>query len=142
MCNEFCTSNADCAAPGGLCLIQLSNGNGGSIPNVTLCTTNCNPLTNAGCAPGTGCQLLQETMAPMAPLTDCRGVGTKTHLVACNPMLDECAPKFGCLNIGTAQQPDNVCLQYCNTASPVCPGGQGCFSLGVSLGGVAYGVCE
>jgi len=143
-CYEFCSTNADCVAPGGLCLIQLDDGMGNPIPNVTLCTANCNPINNAGCpVAGTSCQLLQESMPPMSLLTDCQGAGTGTHNAPCTPGMPDCAPKFGCFNTGTPQAPNNVCLKYCNAANPFgCPGIQLCNDLGVMLGGIEYGVCD
>jgi hypothetical protein len=142
LCDKFCTADTDCVAPGGLCLLQLSDGSGGSIPNVKLCTANCSPITNVGCSvPGTSCQLLQESTGAMRLLTDCRGAGSKTHLATCDPMLDDCAPKFGCFNIGTQTSPQYACLQYCNYGSPACPSGQSCLDLGVSLGGTEFGAC-
>jgi hypothetical protein len=143
-CDKFCSTDADCTAPGGLCLVQLDDGSGMAIPGVTLCTANCNPITNAGCpVAGTACQLLQETMGAMSFLTDCEGAGTGTHNTPCDPTMNNCAPKFGCFNTGTAQNPNNVCLKYCNAANPFsCPGLQTCIDIGVNLGGVEYGACN
>jgi hypothetical protein len=139
VCDKFCTLDSDCSGsgPGAICIIQLSDGTPtGSIPNVTLCTASCNPITNAGCpVAGTSCQLLQETAGQMRDLTDCQGAGTKTAMAACDPSLFECAPGLGCFNTGST-----VCLKYCNASTGVCPGSQSCVPL-ATLGGISYGVC-
>jgi hypothetical protein len=122
-------------------VIQLDNGMGGAIPGVTLCSANCNPITNAGCGvAGTGCQILEETAAPMSLLTDCTASGTGVHNTPCDPTMPaQCAPKFGCFNDGTS----DVCLKYCNAANLFsCPGTQLCNDIGVMLGGIEYGVCD
>jgi hypothetical protein len=141
ICDKFCDTDANCTAPGGLCIIQLNDGTGGSIPNVTLCSANCDPSTNVGCsAPGSSCQLLQESSGLMRTLTDCRGAGTKTYMAACDPTLDECAATYGCFNIGTVAMPQDVCLKYCKYPNGNC-GAQTCLDLMAFVGTTDYGVC-
>src|SRR5262249_20727664 len=142
ICDKFCDTDADCTAPGGLCLIQLDDGTGNSIPNVTLCTTNCSPISNSGCPTVTGCQLRQETMGQRRTLTACEGTGLGTHNSPCDPTQNDCAAKFGCFNVGTMAMPQYACLKYCNYNNPVCPGVQSCLDIGVNFGGVEYGACD
>jgi hypothetical protein len=143
-CLAFCDSDSDCQAPGGICLLTLDNGMGGSIPNVTICTPNCDPLTNAGCPATSMCDLRRESMGLMRWLTLCDPAGTKTKGQVCDPTANDCAPKFTCINNGT----NNVCLQYCNVNAPNCPAGQTCGALQdqnfqpITLGNVTFGVCE
>ncbi len=142
-CSKFCDSDADCAAPGGLCIIQLNDGKGGSIPNVTLCTDNCDVTTNAGCVPGAGCQLGREQTGQMRWLTFCGGTGTKGKNQVCDPMLEECLPGFGCFSTGTS----DICLQYCNVNGSTCPNFGACSPLqdqsgsSIFIGSIQVGVC-
>jgi hypothetical protein len=116
ICEKFCDTDSDCTAPGGLCVVQLSNGSGGAIPNVTLCTDNCNVFTSAGCAAqGTSCQLGQEPTGQMRYLTLCGVAGTLGKGAVCDPMNSQCAPTFGCFNTGTEDQ----CYQYCEVGNPL-----------------------
>src|SRR5207249_9846968 len=124
-CDKFCETDADCTAPGGLCLLTLNDGMGGSIPDVTLCTENCDPTTNMGCIAGTGCQLEQELMGQMRFLTQCTPIGQKTQGQSCDPMQWECAATYGCFNTGV-----DVCLKYCNVNAPSCPANTVCGALG------------
>ena len=141
-CNEFCDDDADCQAPGGLCIRTLNDGMGGSIPDVTLCTEGCDPTTSAGCpVSGTSCQLGKEAMGQMRFFTFCSGAGTKTQMQACVPANDECAPSFGCFNIGTMASPDNVCLKYCKVFGAPCPGLALCQDIGATIGPDSYGAC-
>src|SRR3972149_4766692 len=54
-CMELCRTDADCTAPGGLCLIEIVDGAGNTIPGpgpggkVVVCTQNCDVVTSSGC---------------------------------------------------------------------------------------------
>ncbi len=139
-CGKFCAKDADCAAPGGLCLLTLNDGAGGEIPNVKMCTDNCNPSTNTGCATG-GCQILREQDGLMRFLTLCGESGPGTQGAPCVDNTD-CAPTFGCFNDGTS----DICLKWCNVAAPNCPGLTTCLEATINgdppvLGNTQYGVC-
>jgi hypothetical protein len=136
-CGKFCDDDADCEAPGGLCLLTLNDGNGGEIPNVTICTDNCDPTTNVGCAVGS-CQLFKENMGLMRDLTLCVESGAGMQGAACVDNAD-CAPKFGCFNDGM----NDLCLKWCKVNQPNCPAGTACLALQDPpiLGNVEYGVC-
>lgn len=117
VCTEFCKTDADCTATGGICALQLSDGLGGSIPNENLCSGTCDVTTNAGCAvPGTGCQIGIEQAGQMRTFTLCESSGTKGKKQTCATVAD-CLPKFDCVNTGTS----NVCLQYCYVNGTTCP---------------------
>ena len=134
-CMKYCSTDSNCTAPGGLCIIGLNDGSSGQIPGVTLCTENCDPTTNSGCSvAGTSCQLAQESMGQMRYLTRCSGAGTGTQGASCTTD-DNCAPMYGCFNAGTTQ-----CLKYCKVGGTPCPGGATCNSLG-TIGATEYGAC-
>jgi len=134
-CMKYCSTDSNCTAPGGLCIITLNDGSSGQIPGVTLCTENCDPSTNTGCpVAGTACGLAQESMGQMRLLTRCGGSGVGTQGASCVDDTD-CAPTFGCFNAGTTQ-----CLKYCKVGGAACPGGATCTSLGM-IGNTTYGAC-
>ncbi len=141
-CAPFCATDADCTAPGGLCTINLSDGNGGDVPNVTLCSENCNPVTNTGCqVQGTSCQVGLRDM--IDPYTLCTPSGAGVQQAACTDSSD-CAPGFACLN--TAQM-TTLCFQWCDVQAANCPGALVCQALEISpgvpltIGNTTYGAC-
>lgn len=134
-CAEFCETDADCQAPGGLCAITL-----GSAPGVTLCSDDCDLTTNAGCqVAGLSCQF---GVRGTEPFTLCAPAGAGTQGTACADTSD-CAAGFLCL----ATQVDERCFQWCDVAAQDCPGGLTCqpvqIEAGVPLviGGTSYGAC-
>lgn len=138
-CGKFCATDAQCAAPGGLCVVGLNDGSGNPIPGVMLCSENCNPTTNSGCVAGTGCTFGQEEAGQMRFFTLCRGIGSGTQGAACTVNAD-CAATYGCINTGTKQ-----CMKYCTVGS-TCAGGAACSPISINgvdidIGGVQYGIC-
>lgn len=141
-CNKFCDSDADCVAPGGLCLIGLNDPNQNPIPGVTLCTESCDPTTNIGCpAAATSCQVGSESGGQMRFFTRCLGAGAGKQGTTCASSAD-CAPKFGCFN--TTNPMAVKCLKHCKASAPNgCPAGTQCvFSQPPELvGAEEYGAC-
>jgi hypothetical protein len=140
-CEKFCSSDADCTSPGGLCQKTLGDGQGGTIPNATLCSENCNPISNSGCSvSGTSCRLARESGGAERTYTDCGPAGTKTQGASCDPSLDECAPGYTCMNVSASQ---SNCLQYCAPPAGSCPPTTTCVGLtpAAIVGGTSYGVC-
>jgi hypothetical protein len=139
---EFCNSDAECAAPGGLCIVTLDDGMGGAIPGATLCTENCDPTTNIGCpVTGTGCGIGQEPGGQMRLLTMCGEVGGGLQGVACTTNAD-CAATYTCINTGQTTE----CLKWCKIGGAACPGGLTCVevtidSVPIEIGNQQYGVC-
>lgn len=138
-CSKFCASDADCEAPGGLCLITLNDGVGGEVPNLTLCTDNCDPTTNAGCAQGTECQIGLENGGLERFLTLCSSVGPGVYSDPCTDNTD-CAPTYACTgDLGGGP----VCLQWCKVGQGGCLNGLICspFDPILEIGSVEYGAC-
>ena len=135
-CARYCATDADCTGTGSLCIQTLSDGAGGEIPGVRLCSRACNPVRQTGCAPGLMCNIYQEAAGAMRFLTDCTGpVGTGRDAAACT-LDSECAAGYACIS--------NMCLHWCNVATDEgCSGFEICSGLTprVVLGGVEYGVC-
>jgi hypothetical protein len=139
-CYEFCSSDTQCTAPGGLCVVTLTNG-GNPIPNVTMCSMNCNPSTNVGCSNITdaACRFGREQTGQQRLFTLCGTAGTGTSGSSCASN-DDCAGGYGCF--GT------TCEKFCVIGGPACPNFGTCspFTLGAdmiepTLGGTTYGVC-
>ena len=138
-CLEFCDGDEDCTGPGGICFFTIDDGNGGSVPDAKLCTPNCDPSTNTGCAAGLGCQA--GTSMTMVNFTLCAQAGAGGDGASCatNGSAD-CAPTFGCFTLGT----NDICLKWCKNIGGSCGGGLTCQSLSEPLviGTTEYGVCN
>ncbi len=134
-CRKFCSMDTNCTAPGGLCVTKLNDGSSGQIPGVTLCSDNCDPTTNVGCSvAGMSCQIGKESTGQLRTFTQCTGAGSGTQGASCTNAAN-CAPMFGCFNVGTSQ-----CVRYCKIGGAVCPGGLTCNTVG-KVGSTEYGVC-
>ncbi|MFO0715122.1 MAG: hypothetical protein U0353_35115 [Sandaracinus sp.] len=135
MCARVCATDADCAS-GALCIHTIGDGLGGEVPGLRFCSRPCTPAPSAGCAPGLACTLFQESTGAMRIFTDCAGpVGSGRQDAPCVDETD-CAAGFGCFNTGLG----NACLSWCRVASPSCPVGTTCQSVGIA-GGVEWGAC-
>jgi hypothetical protein len=114
----------------------------GAIPNETLCTAQCDPITGSGCqAPGAACVIGQEQGGQMRWFTFCEGTGTTGMDAPCTKSTD-CLPGFGCY--GTP----STCRMYCKIGAPSpCSGTGVCTKLvdqnmmPVVVNGVTLGVC-
>jgi hypothetical protein len=143
MCAKACDDDAQCGGPGGLCIRELGDGNGGSIPDVLLCTESCDPSTSAGCpAKGTGCQVGREEAGQGRFFTVCAASGAGKQGASCMSNAD-CAPSFGCFSDGISKQ----CMKNCKVASPSCPAGTQCYEITVEMelvmiGNEQYGACS
>lgn len=141
-CAKFCDSDADCTAPGGLCIIGLNDANNNVIPGVTLCTENCDPTTSIGCpVAGTSCEVVQEAAGQMRFLTHCTAAGAGQQNDPCVSSAD-CAPKFNCFN--TTMPSAVKCLKNCKASAPNgCPAGTTCkfFAVPELVGVEKYGAC-
>mgnify|MGYP007059417401 CR=1 FL=1 len=139
-CAKFCNGDSDCEAPGGLCAINLNGQNNQPIPGVTLCSQNCNLVTNSGCqVSGTSCQL---GLRDQDPFTLCAPSGTGVYQTLCADNA-ECAAGHVCL---PTTNNDDRCFQWCQNGGG-CPNGLTCQTLEVSagvpltIGGVTFGAC-
>jgi hypothetical protein len=143
-CLKFCDGDADCSAFGGVCEVTLSSGPGSttSIPGVTLCAPNCDPLHATGCPSGAACGLGLNQMDGVW-FGVCGPSGTKTQGAACTVTAPDCSPGYTCIDPGTGPS----CLKFCNALVGTCPGGMTCIALQgpsmeqIIIGGVEYGVC-
>jgi hypothetical protein len=135
VCSHFCSSDTGCA--GGLCIVTLDDGSGGTLPGVTLCTHVCDPVTQTGCPTGAFCGIYQETAGAMRILTDCSApAGTGGQGASCFDDTD-CRAGFACIT--------GSCLHWCRyPAGTGCTGGYTCypFTTPLIVGGQQYGVCD
>ncbi|HUQ01057.1 MAG TPA: hypothetical protein VM261_01120 [Kofleriaceae bacterium] len=155
-CRKYCDDEADCAGPGGICLIDLTYGNPAmTIPNAPkTCTTDCNPVaaSNATCPTGWACHIYVEDPTPPPGangdetfLTDCNAPGGVGLGGTCTGN-SSCNPGFDCVTLNPG---GNQCRPSCacpggNCAAGACPGGSGscrAYTNPPVIGGVTYGVC-
>jgi hypothetical protein len=139
-CLEFCANDTNCDAPGGVCLITLEDGTA-TIPDATLCSTNCDPASNVGCdVAGSGCVIGKDPTSAKT-FSICVGTGAGTQGVTCTSNAS-CAPTFGCFTVGTEQK----CLKYCGYSplGAACPLDTVCtpFTEQLVLGMQEYGACQ
>jgi hypothetical protein len=141
-CMKLCDSDAQCTAPGGLCVIHLTDKNGNPLPNVTFCSESCDLTNNNGCpVAGTACGVAQEQAGQMRFFTVCSQSGKGTQGASCKTNSD-CAPTYGCVTTNGMSQ----CAKWCNQGNPVCPGGTLCEAVNINgqeiqVGATVYGVC-
>lgn len=139
-CNRFCDSDSDCVGAGSLCAYTLSDGAGGSIPGVRVCSRSCDPITSAGCVSNAVCHVYREMPSAGRFFTDCAGpagFGFDHDFCIDNTDCERgffCAESFG------------ECLAYCNPArgSADCVFGDTCYRFATPLivGGTEYGYCD
>ena len=139
-CMKFCSSDTQCS--GGICLYTLSDGMGGSLPGVRLCTRNCDPVAQSGCRTGAYCDIFRETAGAMRWFTDCTApaMGSGRQGAACATLAD-CAAGFTCVDPGDGLL---ECMEWCNVTT-----GTGCsfpftcvgFAPAITTSTTEYGVC-
>jgi hypothetical protein len=144
VCSRFCNTDADCAS-GALCLIGVSDGAGGELPGVTLCTHVCDPARQTGCPSGTACDLFGETAGLMRNFTDCAApVGTGTQGSLCTDPSD-CRAGYACIDPDGTGGVSSQCMHWCEVATGVgCGSAETCFGFTTPLrvGTREYGVCD
>ncbi len=139
-CSKFCSTDADCTGPGGLCEITITFGSPPMmVPGVKVCSPNCNPLSASGCPATWGCHVYYNSM-DSREFTSCSASGAGGQNAACTDD-SSCMAGFSCVNNGTS----TVCLKNCQLTPPAgtCPGASSCvgFSHPAVIGTVEYGVC-
>ena len=144
VCYHFCDSDNDCTGgAGAICTIGLNDMNGMAIPNVTLCSLNCDPIGNGGCQTGARCSIFQEQMGAMRDYTSCGAAGTGTQGTTCTND-SSCAPGFMCL---TDSMMKSTCYKVCDTAGGACPNAMTCTPINgpnkmpLTVGATSYGAC-
>jgi len=141
-CERYCASDAECIAPRGQCVIQIT-GNGQPFPGATTCSSNCDPAstTNALCPSTWTCDLFTATfMGTDHQIADCRKAGAATQGQTCSASI-ACATGLSCVTLSTGgSQCAKICVPPSNTG---CPGGTTCtaFSTPFTVGGTSYGAC-
>ncbi|MCW5806301.1 MAG: hypothetical protein KIT31_28305 [Deltaproteobacteria bacterium] len=150
-CKKYCSSNADCAAPRGQCVIDITANNMpiAGIPSV--CSSGCDP-TNVGaggCPTGWKCNIFTATHGGQNfNITDCAPPPTTAGTQGANCKVGAdgddalCAANFLCttVNAGT----NFNCRRTCNNVGAACPTGGTCigFNPAFTVGGTQYGVCN
>lgn len=144
VCAEFCNVDSDCDG-GGLCIITLDDGSGGSLGGIELCTHPCDPVAQTGCRTGAYCDIFRESAGAMRTFTDCTAppTGSGGQGAACADA-DDCQSGFACVDPdGTGPDPQQ-CMHWCRVATGSgCAAGESCFGFSTALvaEGTEYGVC-
>lgn len=138
VCAQFCSTDADCGSA--ICSRHLSDGKGGQVAGVSLCTDACDPIANGSCATGTACGLFQEPSGMKRWFTQCSipaGMTGEGQSCASAP----CAPGLAC----AATASGSVCHKLCDVkAGTGCVAPSKCvaFDTPVTIGTVEYGACQ
>ena len=129
-CRRFCDDDSVCEGGGGLCNIDI-----GGRPQL-VCTTDCDPVSSAGCAAGWGCSASFNNNTDRWH-TSCHIGGAGTQDDPCSSLSD-CAPGFHCVGLSPP-----FCARSCIVGSSSCSGGRTCtgFSGGAVIDGVEHGAC-
>lgn len=141
-CAAFCKTDDQCEPPGGLCVLTLDDGTGNPLPDVLLCSENCDLTTSQGCTQtGTSCQLgLNDANVAF---TVCGPSGAGTYQALCADT-SECAPGFACL---PTTNNDDRCFAWCRVGASTCDAGLSCVALEITMGvpltigSETFGVC-
>ena len=143
-CAAACNTDEQCDGPGGRCVITLSDGGGGTVPDVLLCSDDCDLVTSQGCTQAsTSCQLgitdNNQTFTLCAP----SGAGAFQSVCTDN---SDCAPGLACLPTSAN---DDRCFQWCRVGGPACDDASlTCTALEVTtgvnlmIGSETFGVCN
>ncbi len=140
ICRRYCDTDADCYMPGGKCAFQLASGGAMSRQQVSVCSTNCDPITNVGCLePNMKCEI-----NAVDKNTYCNLAGTGIQGTSC-VVVSHCAVGLSCFGTENGKK----CLKWCDVGAPVCPGGIQCVPLTgpggqldtLKIGSKQYGAC-
>jgi len=140
-CFNFCSTDNDCTAPGGHCVLQLGDGMGGAVPNVSMCSQNCDPTDASSCnVTGLSCQAWVDTPTGKN-YTSCVPSGGIGPGGACPNGDGDCQAGLDCANFTAGPK----CAQWCRVGVTVCPGALTCQSFTTPFlltPTIEYGVCN
>ncbi|HVV88478.1 MAG TPA: hypothetical protein VHE35_35790 [Kofleriaceae bacterium] len=145
-CEQFCSSDMQCAQPRGKCIIQIQNQQGMDIDGAVTCSSNCNPLstTTGGACPANwkcGFFTIGQT-----DIVDCELPGAGQQGTTCNTDAD-CSAGTMCSTVTVGGVPLKRCRRVCNKTA----GGQECAAVAgtsclgfvdpLTIAGTEYGIC-
>lgn len=155
-CRRYCDDDLDCPGEGGLCTIELVQGNPAMpIPGApATCSTDCVPTqaTNPTCPATWACHVYLDDPTPGTAgderyLTDCAAPPASGGGAGATCTTNSnCAAGLDCVTLnpgGTQCRPSCLCPGG-NCAAGACPGGTGTcrgFNPAVVIGTVTYGTC-
>jgi hypothetical protein len=145
-CRPYCAKlNADCKVAGtGVC-IAATDDNSQPLPNMQVCTLQCDPVSpEALCGTGNTCLWFPSMYAP-AKVTDCSFPGDVVALAACTTDYD-CGAGYAC---GKHPTKGMQCEKWCRIGAAYtadCPGGFTCKDYygadAPIVSGVKEGLCQ
>lgn len=147
-CHKYCTSNTDCAAPRGQCVIQLTDASNNPIPGAVTCSSNCDPSTSSAstyCPASWKCGLFSATYnSTTFDIADCEFAGTGTQGTSCTVAGagddTKCAQNYTCATLNGTTFNCGKVIKYLTGS---CPAGTTLyeFNPALKIGGTEYGVC-
>ncbi len=147
-CERYCDENADCGQPRGQCVIQVTNA-GTPIPNVQVCSSNCNPANSAAgpCPPNqTKCGFFTVNNALTGmqnrDIVDCTAAGAGAHGATCSND-STCSANTLCSTYNAQTRCRRVCNLTTGGNECAAQAGTTCvgFNPALTIGGTTYGVC-
>lgn len=147
-CERYCDASSDCGQPRGQCVIQVTNNNV-PIPNVQVCSSNCNPLNSAAgpCPPGQGkCGFFTVNNALTGnvarDVVQCTAPGAGAHGAACTNDTT-CSADTLCTTVNALSRCRRVCNRTTGGSECASVAGTTCigFNPALTIGGTEYGVC-
>jgi hypothetical protein len=150
-CKKYCASNADCVAPRGQCVIDITANNMPIAGIPPVCSSNCDP-TNVGlggCPTGWKCNIFVAThLGTDFNITDCAPPPTTAGTQGANCKVGAdgddnlCAANFLCTTVNGGTNFN--CRRTCNNVGAACATGGTCigFNPAFTVAGTQYGVCN
>jgi hypothetical protein len=152
-CKKYCSGNADCMAPRGVCIHQVTGDNGPIAGIPRACSSNCDPVdtTGAGCPSTMKCTLytIPDNNDTPTNIVDCSPAGTGMQGDDCTAtngssgVESRCAKGYQCVKL--TNESTFKCRRLCNAPGTTTGcNGQMClaFTPAYTLAGVSYGVCQ
>lgn len=147
-CKKYCDSTADCAAPRGMCVIDITDGVNPIAGLPSVCSSGCDPANTAagGCPAGFKCTMYTTTHDSVDyDVADCTPAGVGGQGASCQGAGSGddalCAANQLCTTVnGTTFN----CRRICTNVGGSCGGGLSCIGFGTPfvLAGTEYGVCN
>lgn len=149
-CKKYCSTDADCGSPRGLCVLDITN-NGVALPGIPpACSSNCDPTSTspAECPSTYKCGLFTATHnGQPVKIADCSPAGTGTQGTNCkvgtSGIDSMCGKGYMCTTVDGGTNYN--CRRICNKSpGPSNCGAQTCigFTTPHTINGVEYGVCN
>jgi hypothetical protein len=149
-CKKYCSGDADCGAPRGRCVYDISAGGSPIVGVPPACSSNCDPTdtTAALCPAADKCTLFTQTHnGSPVKIVDCSPAGTGTQGADCTTTSgggfeSKCAKGYQCVKFST--ESTYKCRRICSAVGTTTGcGANNCigFADPHTIGSTTYGIC-